>query len=284
MDMALEVSLFLAGLAVGLFILWYQERYPVLTVTCDVDEEASPQAIYCRVKNDGRGQARDVFVGFNRSYPAGTLLVAKPEFGLEVVPSNSPPDPNMLPLASEHIQAFAVKIPRIPPKTEIEFQVRTSDPDNNRASEQIVRLREEIRAVLSEFGAQVVEEHPEYASGWDLDAAMSARGKEENIFRPGIYVFEEGSESVEFLNQEDTLALAVLDDLYRKFKPEFKEVFETGKSFKAPVLKINTAEGERTFARMPPFVKTGVEFQVSLSEMRKRKPIILQPPIPDSYD
>lgn len=284
MQIFADIGFFLLGAALTLFIVWYQERHPDVAVSCQSNTEGDPATITCRVINAGRGEARDVYVGFNHSYPLDTLVVASPEIGAEIVPSNNPPDPTVLPLASEHIQAFAVRLPRVPAKKSIEFQVQTANDDNGRAAKQILRLREEIHGLLASFGDRILEEHPEFSEDWDLARIMQARAKQENLFEPGNFSYEEGTFPIEYVDEGDKLALAVLDDLTRKYKAGYSDIFQTGREYKAPVIRIRTADGERTYATLPPFIKAYVEMRVSASQLKERKPIAVQPPIPESYD
>lgn len=283
MDFLLDIGLFLLGVGITLLVLWFQERSAIVYVDCYLNDDENPHTINCRVKNVGRGEAKDVYIGFNHSIPLDTVLISKPEIGSEIVEANNPPNPTLSPNASKYTKAFAIRLPRVAAKSNVEFSITTTHQDNIRASDQIQVLHYEIGLVLHEFINRIIKDNSELQSNIDLDIIQQARIKRSNLFTPGNYSYQEGSFPIHFLTEKDNQALAMLNDLTKKFKAGYVDVFKTGKEFKAPVIRIKTLESDCTYAIFPPFVKTYVEAAVRTQELVEKGTMFIYPPVPDEY-
>ena len=110
------------------------------------------------------------------------------------------------------------------------------------------------------------------------------RLKRENFFNPGKYSYEKGRLPIRFITEREQFAAALNQDLYKRYKKEFIDVFKGRSKFKAPVLRIITSGGESTYAIMPPYVGTYIDFAVRVLELKEKGAIFVQPPIPSSYD
>jgi hypothetical protein len=260
-------------------------REPDITVRCNVDELGTPSRLVCTAVNSGRAEARDVHVSFTTLLPIETRVFSTPESGIKLEEVDSPPDPQMSPERARITTAFVVRIPRIAPKDKASFTVMTINNDNLRAAQQIIKIRQVIRSVLTDFYSRLSAKHPQEAANLDLEDVLSQRVKEENFFKPDKISYEKGRFQVEFMNHNETLAAAMNQDLYSKYKKEFLSVFQGGQQFKTPVLRIKTSEGSSTYAIFAPYVKTYVEFLVPTSEFKGAEgSIFVKPPVPKNYD
>jgi hypothetical protein len=169
-------------------------------------------------------------------------------------------------------------------KSSATFQVRTIDPDNQRAAEQRLRIQEVVIDILQAFGQRLATTYPESAQNWDLNAFISAQRKEDNFFTPGYFSYEKGRFAITFLTDKERLAKAINQDLYDRYKAEFTDIYQGRPRFKAPVLRIKTADGETTVAIFPPYVETYVDAQVSMNDLKPKEVISIRPPVPQSYD
>ena len=284
MEILLGLGIGILGILIAVGIAIYQARSPSLSVVCQPLPDGDPTALECEIHNEGRAEARDVYVSFDHSLPMGTRVFADAEVGAQIVEAEAPPDPTRGPEAALLLTAFSVRIPRVAAKDRVRFQVRTTDPDNQRAARQVLRIRREIASVLSEFGARLRANYPDVAGRWDTDRILDTRIKEENFFSPGRVSYERGRRTVSFFSDEEKLARANCQDLYAQYKKEFLDVFQNRPEFKAPVIKVKTAEGERTYARFPPYLKTSILATFSRDELRRRGKLQFYPPIPESYD
>jgi hypothetical protein len=61
------------GVLVNLAGLAYQERNPLVSVTCKPLNGWEPTRVECTVYNTGRREARDVYVSFNAMLPLDTV-------------------------------------------------------------------------------------------------------------------------------------------------------------------------------------------------------------------
>ncbi len=267
-----------AALTVG--IAWYQRQVPSLELTFSVPD-SFPTSLVCRVSNAGRGQATNVVLSFTFMLPVGTQVFADAEVLASLEEASSPPDPVASPNAAKLRRAFAVRVPRIAPRDSIEFEVCTTDPDNVRAAEQIVRIRNEIERVLAEFGGRLAARDATAASHWNLPLIMSGRAKTDSPFHPAVLSYDRGRFPVSVLTPAEEEAAACCQDLYAAFKPTLLEVFQGRPEFKAPVVRIKTADGIRTYAIFPPFVSTYVEAIVRKPQKGER--VLVYPPLPESY-
>jgi hypothetical protein len=272
------------GLLVAILTMLYQIREPDLHVRCYTDESGDPSKINCEIKNTGRGEAQDIILSFNNIVPNKTKILASPEFGIILQLSENIADPQKEPELSKLSTAFIVKIPRISADDICKFTIATQDGDNLRAAKQLIKIRNRIEKVLDDFYKKISQEHPEEVQNFVLDDFMAERIKQENFFLPSKFSYEKGRFPINFINEAEHLAAAKNQDLYKRFKKEFIDVFRGGPKFKAPVLRILITTGESTYAIMPPYVGTYVEFAVPVSELKERGIMYICPPIPKSYD
>ncbi len=268
------------GITLTIAIAWYQRQVPSLSFEC-AEASNSPASLICTLTNSGRGQARDVVLGFNFMLPVGSQVICDAEVRATLEEMPSPPDPLEGPNAAKLRRAFAVRIPRIAARDTVSFEVKTTDPDNIRAAEQIVRIRHEIERVLAEFGGRLCALDASLAQRWNLPLILSGRIKTESLFRPAVLSYDMGREPVSVLNAAEEEAAAWCQDLYAAFKSELLEVFQGRPEFKAPVVRIKTSEGVRTHAVFPAFVSTYVEAVVRMPKQGER--VVIYPPIPASY-
>lgn len=243
-----------------------------------------PTALDCDIQNDGRGIARDVFLTFGRILPVGTELFADPELRAEILESDTPPDPAATPATAALQRAFSVKIPRIAPKDRIRFQVRTTDPDNIRAAEQIRRIRAEIEKVIHEFGLRLRAEYSSLPLPWEEKLIVRGRIKDECFFSPLRLSYDRGRYPITALTEEEALARAHCQDLYARFKSQFLDIFQGRPEFVAPVVRIKTREGERTMGIFPPYVSTYMNASVPVTDLKQKGALLIYPPVPTSYD
>lgn len=268
------------GIALAVAIAWYQRQVPSLEFECS-ESSNSPASLTCTLTNSGRGQATDVVLSFNFMLPVGTQVVCDAEIRATLEEMPSPPDPVVAINAAKLRRAFAVRIPRVAARDTVSFEVKTTDPDNIRAAEQIVRIRHEIEHVLAEFGGHLGALDASLAQRWNLPLIMSGRTKTDSLFRPAVLSYDRGRKPVSVLTAAEEEAAAWCQDLYAAFKPALLEVFQGRTKFKAPVFRIKTSEGVRTYATFPAFVSTYVEALARKPQPGKR--VLVYPAVPESY-
>jgi gas vesicle protein len=272
------------GIIVALLIAFYQNREPNLAVRFFLDESADPSKINCEIINSGREEARNIILSFNNLMPLETKVFANPELGLSLNASDSIPNPQKHPELAKVTTAFIVKIPRVSAGDKMIFTIATTNSDNLRAAKQVVKIRNRIREVLEEFYDKLQKAHPEETVNLAVEDILSGRLKDEDFYKPDKYSYEKGRFAVSFISQREQFAAAINQDLYARYKKEFIDVFRCRSNFKAPVLRILTSGGETTFAIMPPYVETYVDFTVPISELKEKGVMWVQPPVPGSYD
>ena len=225
-----------------------------------------------------------MYVGFNRMLPLDTRVMAAPEIGAEIIEADSPPDPQVAPKAALLLRAFAVRIPRVAAKSSVTFQIRTIDPDNQRAAEQRLRIQQIVIEILKAFSQRLITTHPESAKDWNLETLLSVQRKEDNFFTPGHFSYEKGRFSIAFITEDEKLAQAVNQDMYARYKAEFIDIYQDRPKFKAPVLRIRAADGETTVAIFPAYIGTFLDMLVSKDEFTTKGAVTIRPPVPRSYD
>lgn len=268
------------GIALTIAIAWYQSQVPALQVAFSVPE-STPASLECTVSNFGRGQATEVAVSFAFMLPVGTQVLSDAEVGAVLEEAATPPDPVLGANAAKLRRAFAVRIPRVAPGDAVRFELRTTDPDNLRAAEQTVRIRAEIERVLAEFGGRLAALDASAAVHWNLPLIMSGRAKSDSLFRPAVLSYDKGRLPISALTPAEDEAAAWCQDLYAAFRPALQEILQGRPEFKAPVVRIKTSEGIRTYATFPPFVSTYVEAIVRKPQKGER--VLVYPPVPESY-
>ncbi len=274
----------IVGIIIGILIALYQNKTPDIKVYCNPNDDGNPAIILCKVENNGRREAKDVIIGFNKMFPYGTKVFSTPEVGASMTEVDELPDPVVNPSSSELMRAFVINIPRIAPKDIVRFEIRTLDLDNQRAAAQVRKIHSEIEKILIDFGNKLHINYPEYRKTWDTATILKARIKEENFFIPDKFSYENGREEIVYYSDEEKLAKAHCKDLYARHKKEFIDVFNNRKEFVVPVVNIKTSEGQRTYASFPPYVKTVLNFAVPKKTISDGKPHFSYPPIPKSYD
>lgn len=270
----------IVGIVLSIVISWYQLQVPSLQLTFNVPD-GSPASLGCTISNTGRGQATDIALSFAFMLPVGTHVLSDAEVRAVLEEAFLPPDPLLGQNSARLQRAFAVRISRVAPGDSVYFELRTTDPDNLRAAEQTIRIRGEIERVLAEFGSRLSALDVEAAAHWKLSLIMSGRVKTDSMFTPAVLSYDKGRFSVSVLTPAEEEAAAWCQDLYAEFKPTLLEVFQGRPRFKAPVVRIKTLNGIRTYATFPPFVPTYVQGLVRKPQKGER--MLLYPPVPESY-
>lgn len=262
----------------------YFDRSPELSVTCYPNESGDPSQIQCRLENIGRKEAKDVVVGFNKMLPTGTEVFASADTGVQMDRARLLPDPNISPKYSDHVVAFFVKIPRIPPNSTVKFLVKTTNPDNIRAANQDIKIRSERFRILSEFISCVNALHPEDTRLLNIEAVKSGIIKSSIFFKPGNFSYENGSFPVNFIDEKEKTARAIHQDIYSRYKKECIDIFKKAtEEFLAPVIRIETPNGDSTYATLPPYPKAIATFAVPFDQLKEGKLIKSSPRVPASY-
>ena len=283
-----DLTAWVIGTLLGIFVtagiaLW-QSREPNLRVKCQLDEAGCPSKLKCVVDNSGRAEALDITVSFNNLLPLDTKLICSPELGINLEEIDSLPNPQASPESAKLITAFIVKIPRVTAKNRIEFSVVTTNIDNVRAAKQDMKIRKHIEYVKADFYEKILAKYPHEINKDIIKSIFSGRIKDDNFFIPDKFSYEKGIFPVEFITEEEKVALVISQELYKKYKKEFISVFKDRPKFKAPVLRIKTKEGPTTLGIFPPYINTYSEFKVSFSDLEKEGIMSLPIPVPQSYD
>lgn len=262
------------------FTIAYQQREPELIARCEITKN-HPWELGCVVENFGRDEARDVTVSFNRHLLLNTEVEAQPEFGVKLVESGLPPDPDVHPAVAAFERAFVIEIPRVTPKDPVSFIVRTANVDNQRAGVQVVRMEVATKGLLETFRDYLTTNHSKDSELLQIDLAMQAQVKEDNFFDPGMIAYEKGRQEVILLTPEEARASAGMDQLYALHWERFRSARKLP-VMRAPVVRIKTAKGYGIAAIVSRYLgmeltSTGVLEGGQTVEL----PILS---VPDSYD
>lgn len=271
-------------LGYGWLQLGKQSQSSIVNVECRLLSEGDPSALDCIVSNTGKKEARDVYVGFNTMLPLSTQVLAEPEVGAELIESNFLPDPQVSLKEATTMRAFSIRIPRVASNDSIAFQIRTTDIDNRRAAKQVLRIRQEKQKILKEFGARLLKTYPEEAKPWNYDAINAQKKKKDNFFTPGQFSYEDGRFPIAFISHEEKLAAEFEQKVYARYKREFLDIYQNRPQFRAPVVRIKTSNGDRTYAIFPPYLKTYADSMVKMKTLRQKGGATLYPAVPKSYD
>ena len=274
----------LLGIVVAILLAFYQDREPKLDIRCFLDDLADPSKINCEIVNSGRAEARNILISFRNLLPTETKIFANPELGLSLNASESIPNPQKYPELTKITEAFIVKIPRVSADDKITFTIATMNKDNLRAAKQVLKIRERIKEVVNEFYSKLKKIYPEETANVSFNDILNERIKYENFFNPHRYSYEKGRFPVNFISEKEQIAATLNQDLYARYKKEFADVFKGRSKFKAPVLRIMTSNGESTFAIMPPYVGTYIDYVVPFSKLKEKGLLKVHPPVPSSYD
>ena len=135
--------------------------------------------------------------------------------------------------------------------------------------------------MIAKFGERLKQRYPNEAEKWDLKEVLRARVKEENFYTPSKLSYEKGRFPVEFHTEAETVAAAMNQDLYARHKQEFIDIYQNRPSYLAPVIRIRSRNGERTYASYPPYLRSCFGGSVRLPEKPQNLELPIQVP---NYD
>lgn len=248
---------FIVGLALGFLFFFLGDRHPNILVSCSLNENADPHILKCLAENKGRKESKDIYISFLNQFPANTKIVAEPQYAISIDATNEIINPNFSPKLAEISTAFRLHIPRVSARSKIKFEVFSDNKGNIQAGKQLLKINEETSLILEEFGKNLKEKYSNESEYWKIEDIKSSRLKEINFFSPGKFSYEKGQFEVDFFSSKEIKASAVNQDIYKKYKKEFIEIFQNRPSFSAPVVNILKTNSNTTFiAIYPPYVKT----------------------------
>lgn len=266
-------------IAVSAFFFYLQDKKPSLSAKCYLLENNNPYSVKCTVENNGRAEAKDVYLSFNKLLPLETDVFAKPEYGeIRLVEANRILDPRLYPESIEIYKAFSVYIPRIAPNHPVTFTVKTTNSDNIRAGKQILYLEKEIIKILENFYSAIAKKYPDVTNGLNQEILAEYRMKRYSFFVPSKLCYEKGIQEVLFVTEKQKLIAALHKDLFNAYKKEF--IAQNTSVFLAPVIRIKTSSGETMHRYHPPYLRTYMEFNIS----SKNESGFVEVPVPDKYD
>ncbi|TDI94173.1 MAG: hypothetical protein E2O76_16080 [Caldithrix sp.] len=241
-----------------------QGKKPSLSAKCYLLEDKDPCSIGCTIENDGRAEAKDVYLSFNKLLPLETSVIAKPEFGeIRLVEANRIINPILYPKSSEMHKAFSVHIPRIVPNHPVAFTVKTTNADNIRAGKQILYLEKEITKKLKDLYSAVEKKYPDVTNDLNQEILAEHRMKRYSFFAPAKVFYEEGTRDIFFLTEKEKSMAALHSDLFRTYIKEFVTMFRDTSAFIAPAIRIKTSLGEAIYRYAPPHLITSMEAEIS---------------------
>ncbi len=271
------------AIVVAVAQIWYQEKSPCVSVSCTSAANGNPAELTCTVANDGRAEARDVFVSFNGFLPTGTRVRGESQAGIEVVESNLVVDQAFADTLKE-TKAFSVKVARVRARASVPFTVYTDDPDNLRAAKQLLFLGKMRERVVDRFLDEAAKVTTDVA-GLDRVAWRSSAAKDDTFFQPAFVSSAEAERPVVFLTSAELRARALFGDLYRLYKPQFLSLFADGGDYLAPVVRIKTSSGQNVHALFPMFPSTYVEGgPVPVIDIVRTGKVELSPTVPAHYE
>jgi hypothetical protein len=182
------------------------EKHPILKAKCALLDSQSACATKCTIENladDHNAPAKNVSVGFDGVLPWQTRLDAPSEMHALIGQQDQLPSPRNGTIDTK-VMAFTVEIPLIPPKTKTEFLLSTLSKSNNDACEYLATtIRSEQRRELAALLIKAAQK----GRVFDLDKLITAQAKSDVLFTPGYLMDVYGRQKIEFLSQEEEIAL-----------------------------------------------------------------------------
>ncbi len=243
---------FILASLLSICIAVYQTKEPNISVRCETVENGSPDKLICFVDNTGRGEAKEIYIAFTEFIPIDTEVISPPEVNAKLILVKSPPDPNLYPDLSKITTAFSIYIPRVSAKDSISFKVQTTNKDNIKTAKHTLNIKMETERVLKRFGKLLSMKYPIDYEKWDMQGVISMWIKRANFFSPYKYSYRRGRFNVDFISDFDVAANAINNDLFKKHKDEFKDVFFKNE-FIMPIIKYLSVNGERTYSKIHPY-------------------------------
>ncbi len=137
---SLTIVACLISVVTAVILFAIQERHPDLKAKCSLLEN-DLCAIQCTIENSGRAEAKDVYLTFTKFLPEETKIFSKPEYGeIKLIEAERILNPHIYPKSIAIKQVFSVCVARVPPKTSIEFTIRTMNSDNVRTGKQLLYI------------------------------------------------------------------------------------------------------------------------------------------------
>lgn len=285
MDFWIGLGFGILGIIITIAIFLYQERAPKLNVICRLKEDNDPSIIECEIINSGRAEASGLSIGFRRWMPYGATIVAAPEYGLELTKSLVSRDiADMFPTYAENILAFAVKVPLVPKKSSVKFSLVAADEDNLRAAKQLTKIKEIASDRLSKFTTRLLDKYLLGMPTFRIDMLINGEAKRAALFSPSDFLCEQGKLPIQFISEEEDLALRIHQDIYSQFKKDNMDIFDGSIQLQAPVIKVSTSQGYSTVAIMGAYVSTYVLSSFVVSDVAKGEPVKIPFEIPEKYN
>lgn len=249
-----------------------------LSVSCPTPKSESECELKCMVHNGLPKAVRDVSVGFISLLPASTRLSADTEWRAKLEKSETLPIPDPDGIMKD-ARAFDIVIPLIPPHTEAEFSLQTSDPDNIRACREASGIRQLMKQAL-----EVLISRHENAGQLDAEAAL--RQFPRALFRPKEALFDSGRVAIATGTAADKAKFSETWKIANATPKDELDALIVRECY-APVFVIETdGNGKTTFAAMPPAVgmRGYILSRITIPPPGQRVNLNMRPTPPISYD
>ena len=231
-----------------------QTEKPRVTVQCSLLNDLSACTVVCAVENVGTVAANKVALGFAGFLPAQTQISADTDTGIELKRSDTLPIPDPSGAFDRGMRAFSVQIPAVPPKTKLFFTLWTDSEDNRKACQQLARIRQMQREIITAIFAEALETRAAVSTQLpEIDSVLRAIAKVECLFHPyRITVPEQGRWAVNFTTPAETQILKKLNLVYSKVDSKVRGTVT--EECMAPVFSVEQSDGSPlTFNLFPSY-------------------------------
>jgi hypothetical protein len=225
---------------------------PNLSAKCTLRPDLSACEIDCSVINHVAIVARDIAVGFQAYLPFDTKVAADADTRITLVKAALLPLPDAGGTIHTETLAFTIQAPIVAPDSSIKFKVWTASEDNQKACQEVAKMRELKRQTMREFYNAVKQKTPNERLP-DLDLIFRAQAMRSSLFIPGIISSDAGRRPVSFIEAHQKMALAAYDEINKRLKPKFASIFANRQTCLAPVWTAQRDDGTAIyFWSLPP--------------------------------
>lgn len=187
---------------IGVIALWISMWAPIIKVSCLPLKDIGPSGLDCLVVNSGRKEATNLKLRFTWVLPLETRVYSSAT-EVALIESDVRKDSSVNPDQSKTQQEFYIVIPRVPPMSEIDLTIRTHNPDNIRASNQILYITERISENLNGLVEIIMRSYEKLTYPLNVKLLNSLYFKQNNLYIPADFFYEGGYSEIEYITDDE---------------------------------------------------------------------------------
>ena len=232
--------------------------YILADKNADVSSECSVSAndycgMRCTVKNSGRKNAENTILSFHGILPDGTVVSSKPEYNITLHEQIGIPDPNKNPELAFDFNSITVEIPNIPSGITVDFNIFTTNKENQKACKYLSKIMEKVSEVVNLYGEKLKTNRQELYVGWDTVNNINARIKRNNLYRPRFVHYENGIKEINFLTEDEIAAFNSSFKVKDYLMDGYPDISKVAQFYNFPVISVKTGSGNKLFMTFPEF-------------------------------